>query len=76
MIWALMSYDGILEVRWVDERMDSNYYQSNILDRKVLKYEEFNKNYRYHWSFVQDSATSHVSKATLEFLEKYNISLV
>jgi transposase len=70
MIWAGIGYNGILDVCFVPQRMNSQNY-AQILDEYLLpKAEEVAGD---QWTLQQDNAPCHSSKATTKWLQDRQI---
>ena len=80
MVWAGISSRGKTTLRFVQPgaKINSNYYINNILQpflqRDVPRL--FPKKERMKWFLHQDSAPSHTSQQTIEYLKKYKINYI
>lgn len=69
MVWMGISYNGVTKVQFIESgaKINSNYYQEKIL--KPFLNKDASKLYPNNdFIFHQDSAPSHASKSTIEFL--------
>lgn len=72
MAWAGVSSNGKTSLIWVDPgaKVNSEYYQYNIL-MPFLEKDAFRLYPDGNFIFHHDSAPAHVSKSTVEFMDKY-----
>lgn len=70
MVWAGVSFNGKTRIHFIEPgaKINSNYYISNVL-KPFLRYDALRLYPKSDYVFHQDSAPSHTSKATLEFME-------
>ncbi|CAF1287268.1 unnamed protein product [Rotaria sordida] len=80
MVWGGVSSKGKTTLRFVEPgaKINSTYYITNILKPFLSKDVPrlFPKNDRIKWFFHQDSAPSHTSKETIDFLKKFKINYI
>ena len=80
MVWGGVSSKGKTTLRFVEPgaKINSNYYITNIL-RPFLSRDAprlFPKKEKIKWFFHQDSAPSHTSKETIDYLNKCKINFI
>ncbi|XP_052218099.1 uncharacterized protein LOC127835701 [Dreissena polymorpha] len=79
MAWAGVSYRGNTDIRFINKgtKVNSNFYINKVLNPLLRNdvpklFPEGRKSMVFH----QDSASSHTSKQTLQFLKKENVNFI